>query len=614
MFKKAKWIWANTNHNVDDYAEFVGSFSSKENRVNIKIACDSVYAFYLNDKLVKFMACSDYPNDKYIDSFDLDILKGINSFKIQVWHYGVDNSHYIKDEHGLIFEISDSNDVLVFSNEETLSREMNEFKNGYNKLITDQLGLGFYYDNSIRKNEYNRSIIFNKKCKYSLREINNIDLLPREEIEVIKKENSILVDLKKETTGFIDLDIDSDAEQEILIAYGEHIIDGGPRRLIGNRDFSIEVKLKKGNNKFLNPLLRIAGRYLEIFYKEPIKVNYVGIRPVKYHHEVINKSFNDPLLDKIYKTCVDTLELCMHEHYEDCPWREQSLYVLDSRNQMLCGYYAFKGFEYQRHNLLLVGKSLNKETGLLRLTSPMGGGDYPIPFFSLNFIKQVEEYVRYSGDRSVLKELKGVLDTIVNTFASRIDNTNLIPCFEAPFWNFYEWTPSNANDSDIWSKERPFRYDLIINASFVYFVDIYNKLFNKSVDVNRVKNAIKDKLLDKNDTLGTKLTQLGSALLCLIGLGNEEHFSYLTKSNDEIEEASLSTRCFVYDALLFNGDKYHDYIIDDIKNRYKKMLDDGATSFYETELGDAAFGGAGSLCHGWSALPIYYLNILLPEK
>ena len=208
MFKKAKWIWANTNHNVDDYAEFVGSFSSKENRVNIKIACDSVYAFYLNDKLVKFMACSDYPNDKYIDSFDLDILKGINSFKIQVWHYGVDNSHYIKDEHGLIFEISDSNDVLVFSNEETLSREMNEFKNGYNKLITDQLGLGFYYDNSIRKNEYNRSIIFNKKCKYSLREINNIDLLPREEIEVIKKENSILVDLKKETTGFIDLDID----------------------------------------------------------------------------------------------------------------------------------------------------------------------------------------------------------------------------------------------------------------------------------------------------------------------------------------------------------------------------------------------------------------------
>ena len=56
------------------------------------------------------------------------------------------------------------------------------------------------------------------------------------------------------------------------------------------------------------------------------------------------------------------------------------------------------------------------------------------------------------------------------------------------------------------------------------------------------------------------------------------------------------------------GDKYHDFIINDIKTRYKKMLDKGATSFYETEDGEDAFGGAGSLCHGWSAMPIYYLN------
>ena len=41
----------------------------------------------------------------------------------------------------------------------------------------------------------------------------------------------------------------------------------------------------------------------------------------------------------------------------------------------------------------------------------------------------------------------------------------------------------------------------------------------------------------------------------------------------------------------------------------KKMLDMGATTFYETEEGASSFGGAGSLCHGWSALPIYYLNL-----
>ena len=34
----------------------------------------------------------------------------------------------------------------------------------------------------------------------------------------------------------------------------------------------------------------------------------------------------------------------------------------------------------------------------------------------------------------------------------------------------------------------------------------------------------------------------------------------------------------------------------------KYMLDRGATTFGETIKGAADFGGAGSLCHGWSAL------------
>lgn len=44
------------------------------------------------------------------------------------------------------------------------------------------------------------------------------------------------------------------------------------------------------------------------------------------------------------------------------------------------------------------------------------------------------------------------------------------------------------------------------------------------------------------------------------------------------------------------------------------MLDDGATTFWETELGADDFGGAGSLCHGWSAIPIYYLSVLAENK
>ena len=67
----------------------------------------------------------------------------------------------------------------------------------------------------------------------------------------------------------------------------------------------------------------------------------------------------------------------------------------------------------------------------------------------------------------------------------------------------------------------------------------------------------------------------------------------------------------VFDALLaVNKEKYSDFILQEIDRIYAKMLQEGATSFWETEKGADDFDGAGSLCHGWSAIPIYYYHIL----
>ena len=107
----------------------------------------------------------------------------------------------------------------------------------------------------------------------------------------------------------------------------------------------------------LNLFRRIAGRYMEVFCDMPVEIGYIGIRPVFYPVKLQKRTFADPLMQRIYDVSVDTLRMCMHEHYEDCPWREQALYALDSRNQMLCGYYAFKGHEFQRSSLLMIAKN-----------------------------------------------------------------------------------------------------------------------------------------------------------------------------------------------------------------------------------------------------------------
>ena len=71
-------------------------------------------------------------------------------------------------------------------------------------------------------------------------------------------------------------------------------------------------------------------------------------------------------------------------------------------------------------------------------------------------------------------------------------------------------------------------------------------------------------------------------------------------------------RCFRFDALLrYDREKYRSVILSEIDKTYFDMLRKDATSFWETSEGESAFGGAGSLCHGWSALPIYYYHTLI---
>jgi hypothetical protein len=115
------------------------------------------------------------------------------------------------------------------------------------------------------------------------------------------------------------------------------------------------------------------------------------------------------------------------------------------------------------------------------------------------------------------------------------------------------------------------------------------------------------------------MSELVNALAVLAGAVSYEEAVVITDKlaspeTSGLTPATLSMLCFKYDAMItIDRTKYSGVILSDIRAKYGKMLDEGATSFWETEEGAAAFGNAGSLCHGWSALPIYYYELLLNE-
>ena len=68
---------------------------------------------------------------------------------------------------------------------------------------------------------------------------------------------------------------------------------------------------------------------------------------------------------------------------------------------------------------------------------------------------------------------------------------------------------------------------------------------------------------------------------------------------------TFSYKIFKYDALLLDP-RNKDFVRNEILNIWSSMLFAGATSFWETDIAEADFHNAGSLCHGWSAIPAYF--------
>jgi len=79
----------------------------------------------------------------------------------------------------------------------------------------------------------------------------------------------------------------------------------------------------------------------------------------------------------------------------------------------------------------------------------------------------------------------------------------------------------------------------------------------------------------------------------------------------EATPSSLSMNIWKYEALLeTDEEKYKHYVLNEIRTNYKTMLDEGSTTVWETIDGSRAFSNAGSLCHGWSAVPVYMFHRL----
>ncbi len=685
-FSKAKWIWHNSYRGTNVYVNFEDEFTLSDipSDCRIKISCDRNYMLYINGSFVDCGQYSVYEDMKFYDELDIApfVKTGRNTLLAVIYYQGASCSTYRRGEPGLIFEVTADGEIVCASSELTMAYKNSAFADGGEiEMVSGQLGFSFHFDATLENERtgLRPADIVQKTMDISPRPIEKLKIDPPMKAGLINKgvffdtetgtpaqkmqsaalsvqylcgskplpsEDGVkfaagmgeigpepdgvfaIIDLGGESTGFLSLDIDVPHDCDIYIGWGEHLADLRVRSYVGGRHFAALYRAHAGRNRFENPLLRCGLRYLELhIYAKECTLHYAGIRPTLYPlPDPAKPPVSDYLHRKIYDVCCHTLLLCMHEHYEDCPWREQALYTMDSRNQMLCGYYAFGETRFARASLALIAHSI-REDNMLELCSP---AEVPItiPSFSAIFLVQLQEYLDFSGDTDFAAETLPVAEHIAGEFIRRAENEKgLIKCFgEQKYWNFYEWQ-SGLEGSIMGSvPEEQRTYDAPLNA-FVslalqslakicarlglaekekYYRDAYLKL-NEAINAeffDESRGCYASFLLDDRISHYSELTN--SLIVCAGAVPEKRLGSVLDAiAGGKLIPVTLSHSIFKYDALMHNREKYGQFVLDDIAELWGKMLYSGATSFWETIDGEAAFGNAGSLCHGWSAIPVY---------
>lgn len=445
----------------------------------------------------------------------------------------------------------------------------------------------------------------------------------------------LVIDLGLEEAGFLELEMDSEQGTVVDIAFGEQLDDLRVRAVDHDRNYAVRYVCKSGRQRYTHYIKRLAFRYLQLHISirtgGRFSLHYAGIRPCVYPLER-NGGFvcQDSLYNRIYEVSARTLELCMHEHYEDCPLREQAMYGMDSRNQALFGYYCFGNYDFAGACFDLLGHGM-REDGFLHLVAP-SSNRITIPHYSLLWINAIWDFCLFSGRTDTAAKQFPVVERIIGSCLKCMESGLIAAPRGEGYWHNYEWSQGLEGYDETGSEESIYgiRYDAPLNCFFCLALDDAAKLADMADKrTNAVKYRETSATIRKNfhgmfwneskqiydnyaegqwkNRYDSEVTQ---ALAICAGVCPENIAALLRQriasENNGLEKTTLSYSIYKFSALLEEPDKYASLVFDKIAEDWGDMLYKGATSFWETIEGSRGFDNSGSMCHGWSAVPAYF--------
>ncbi len=383
---------------------------------------------------------------------------------------------------------------------------------------------------------------------------------------------------------------------------------------------------------------------------------------------------SDSTLNQIWETAAYTVQLCMLDTYTDCPAYEQAYWVGDARNTALVNNVTFGSHTLTTHCIDLAVLSLSDAINTIKpayiqrehlVTSHVVSGWFnEIPMWTFLWVWMVWEQYQYTGDLSLLTRHYAAVKLCLQRCEKFLSHRDMFAIRDV--WNLVDWAAMDLEaegevvaNSAMMARALDFAAEMATILShhdesdhFRTLADRLRTALNRYawseihqgyVDTLRDADAYADYLRQMERRMvipisfeafhrKQRISECTNTLMllcqCVPDARHAATLKYVLRAQDgkfrgstpdethlmnPNEIVPVGSPWFLFFTLetLFQDD-HGTVAMKILREQWKRMLDKGATTFWETfpaeSLDSRPIHWSRSLCHGWSAAPAYFLS------
>ncbi|HWT75366.1 MAG TPA: alpha-L-rhamnosidase C-terminal domain-containing protein [Mobilitalea sp.] len=463
-------------------------------------------------------------------------------------------------------------------------------------------------------------------------------------------EEIVEISAGKEMTGFLELAMMGGGKSEIRIlssecyAYEPEGEGPGYMPLKGDRTDYINGKLygftdiyqvlgigEEDHPEKYEPFWFRTFRFIRLAIKtdsEQLILKHFKYMQTGYPLKIETKvDTSDTTLGKIWEISAHTLQCCMHETYEDCPFYEQLQYAMDSRSQILYTYAVSADDRLARQCMDDFRRAVRQD-GMINCSYPNYEMNV-IPGFSIYYIGMVYDHMMYFGDRVLVRKHVPTILGILQFFKSNVNDIGIVgkiggPNLREHYWSFIDWTKewNETMGVPLATYQGPITMESLLYLlglqyaealfRFIGYQDLADECFS---DSEKMKQAINQYCRGENGMLqdGPALEQYSQhcqvfgIITGTIGILEGKQYLTETLENPELyAQCSVAMMYYLFRALELCG--MYSYT-NTLWNLWRDMVAKKLTTCEEDAVNSR------SDCHAWGALILYELpSVILGVK